>query len=210
VSTTWIWKPAGPTLYVDLDRTGTTALSVLVRTDNVAATTRLLQRAIAQTVPDAPEVAAEGLAAIVWRSEAERGFYVTAAATFALIAIAIAGVGTYTAVRRMVALRTKEFAIRMSLGAPPKKLQAGVLWNALAPVTVGIAAGLLSAVWLAGFATSLQHTSVIINVIMQTAPTVAPTAIVVTVGALLLSAIACWIPARHAASVDPAVLMKGT
>ena len=209
VSTTWIWQPEGPTLYVDLDRTGTTALSVLVRTHNVAATTRLLQRAIAQTVPDAPEVAAEGLAAIVWRSEAERRFYLVSAATFALAAVVIAGVGTYTAVQRMVALRTKEFAIRMSLGAAPNRLQADVLWNALTPVTVGIAAGLLSALWLARLAWSLQHVSLIINVVMRTAPNVAPTAIAVAVGALLLSAIACWLPARHAASVDPAVLMKG-
>lgn len=209
VSTTWIWTPAGPTLYVGLDQTGTSELSVLVRTHNVAATTRLLQRVIAQTVPDAPEVAAEDLAAIVWRSEAERGFYVASAATFALFAVVIAGVGTYTAVRRRVALRTKEFAIRMSLGAAPNRLQADVLWTALMPVTVGIAAGLLSALWLASLARSLQHVSLIVSVIMRTAPNVAPTAIAVAVGALLLSAIACWLPARHAASVDPAVLMKG-
>ncbi|MEX2271912.1 MAG: ABC transporter permease [Vicinamibacterales bacterium] len=210
VSTTWIWQPAGPTLYVGLDRTGTSELSVLVRTHNVAATTRLLPRVIAQTVPDAPEVAAEGLAAIVWRSEAERAFYVASAATFALVAVVIAGVGTYTAVRRMVALRTKEFAIRMSLGAAPNRLQADVLWTALIPVAVGIAGGLLGAVWLARLAESLQHVSVILNVIMRTAPNVAPTAVAVAVGAFLLSAIACWLPARHAASVDPAVLMKGT
>ena len=208
VSTTWIWQPAGPTLYVDLDRTGTTALSVLVRTQNVAATSQLLQRAIAQTVPDAPEVVAEGLAAIVWRSEAVRKFYVASAATLALVAVVIAGVGTYTAVRRMVALRIKEFAIRMSLGAEPRRLRADILWTALTPVTVGIAAGLLSALWFASLARSLQHVSLIINVIMRTAPSVAPTATAVGVGALLLSAIACWLPARHAASVDPAVLMK--
>ena len=208
VSTTWIWQPAGPTLYVNLDRTGAAELSVLVRAHNVAATPPLLQRAIAQAVPDAPEVAAERLSAIVWRSEAERGFYVASTATFALVAVAIAGVGIYTAVRRMVALRTKEFAIRMSLGAPPKKLQLDVLWNALTPVTVGIAAGLLSALWLATSIRSLQHASVIINVIVRTAPNVAPTAVVVAIGALLLSAIASWLPARHAASVDPSVLMK--
>jgi ABC-type antimicrobial peptide transport system permease subunit len=203
-----MWQPAGPTLYVDLDRTGTTNLSVLVRTDNVAATTGLLQRVLTRTVPDAPEVAAEGLAAIVWRSEAERGFYVATAATFALVAVVIATVGTYTAVRRRVALRTREFAIRMSLGAAPHRLQAAVLLNALTPVAVGIGAGLLGALWLATFARSLEHVSLIINVVMRTAPNVAPTAIAVAVGALLISAIACWLPARHAASVDPAVLMK--
>lgn len=209
VSTTWIWQRQGPTLYVGLDRTGTSELSVLVRAHNVAATTRLLQRVIAQTVPDAPEVAAESLSAIVWRSEAERAFYVASAVTFALVAVVIAGVGTYTAVRRMVALRTREFAIRMSLGAAPARLQADVLWTALTPVAVGIAAGLLSAAWLTRVAWSLQQGSVIINVIMRTAPNVALTALAVAVGAWLLSAIACWFPARHAASVDPAVLMKG-
>jgi putative ABC transport system permease protein len=209
VNTTWIWQPEGPTLYVGLDRTATTELSVLVRTPDVPSTTRLLQSVIAQRVPDAPEVAAEGLAAIVWRSEAERAFYVASAAAFSLVAVLIAGLGTYTAVRRRVALRTKEFAIRLSLGAAPGRLQADVLRNALTPVTIGIAAGLLSAWWLARLAMSLQHESVIINVIMRTVTNVGPTTIAVAVGALLLSALACWLPARHAASVDPAVLMKG-
>lgn len=208
VSTTWIWQPAGPTLYVGLDRTGTDQLSVLARTNDVGATTRLVQRVIAQTVPDAPEVAAEVLSAIVWRSEAERAFYLATAVTFALLAVVIAGVGTYTAVRRMVALRTKEFAIRMSLGAAPAKLHRDVLWTALMPVAMGIAAGLVSAVWLARFGGSLHQGSLIINVILRTAPNVALTALAVACGALLLSAIACWFPARHAASVDPAVLMK--
>ena len=65
------------------------------------------------------------------------------AAGFALVAVLIAGIGIYTAVRRRVALRTKEFAIRMSLGAEPARLQGNVVRNALKPVTVGIAAGLL-------------------------------------------------------------------
>jgi putative ABC transport system permease protein len=209
VSTTWIWQPEGPTLYVGLDRTGTDTLSVLVRTHNVAATTRVLPRVIAQTAPDAPEVAAESLAAIVWRSEAERRFYVATVAAFALIAVVIAAVGTYTAVRRRVALRTRELAIRMSLGAAPNRLQVDVLRKALAPVTIGIAAGLLGAWWFAGLAQSLRHASVIVSVIIRTAPNLAATALAVAVGALLLSAIACWLPARHAASVDPAVLLKG-
>lgn len=209
VSTTWIWTAGEPTLYVGLERTGTDDLSVLVRTQDEAATTRLLPRVIAQTVPEAPEVAAESLAAIVWRSEAEREFYVASAATFALVAVVIAGVGTYTAVRRMVALRTRESAIRMSLGAAPVKLQVEIVRRALVPVAVGVAAGLLGALWLAQIAASLRNASVIIGVIMRTAPDVTATATAIAAGASLLSAIACWLPARHAASVDPAVLLRG-
>jgi ABC-type lipoprotein release transport system permease subunit len=55
---------------------------------------------------------------------------------------------------------------------------------------------------------SLQE-SLIVNVIMRTVTNVAPATIAVAVGTLLLAAIACWLPARRAASVDPAVLMKG-
>ena len=124
------------------------------------------------------------------------------------VRIVIAGIGTYTAVRRMVALRTKEFAIRMSLGASPARLQAGALWNALIPVGAGVAGGLLGALWLGSVARSLQSTSVIIAVINRTAPAVTPTATAVAIGVLLLAAIACWLPARRIASVDPAVLMK--
>jgi ABC-type lipoprotein release transport system permease subunit len=49
---------------------------------------------------------------------------------------------------------------------------------------------------------------VIIAVINRTSPALIPTAGAVATGALLLAAIACWLPARRAASVDPAVLMK--
>ena len=73
---------------------------------------------------------------------------------------------------------------------------------------VGIAAGLLSAWWLGRWAMSLQE-SLIVNVIMRTVTNVAPTTIVVALGTLLLAVIASWLPARHAASVDPAMLMKG-
>ncbi|MBP6716296.1 MAG: ABC transporter permease, partial [Acidobacteria bacterium] len=209
VSTTWLWKAEGPTLYVDLDRRSTSQLSVLVRTRDVPKTTALLQSVIAHVVPDAPEVAAESLSALVWRSEAERRFYLVAAAAFALVAMMIAGVGTYTAVRRMVALRTKEFAIRMSLGAAPGRLQASALRTALMPVCAGVAGGLLAALWLGSVARSVQSTSVIIAVVNRTAPAVAPTATAVVLGVLLLAALACWLPARRIASVDPAVLMKG-
>ncbi len=208
VRTTWVWQREGPALYVGLDQVGSSELSVLVRTHNVPATTQLFQRVIAQTVPDAPEVAAESLAAIVWRSEAQRAFYVASAAGFALVAVLIAGIGIYTAVRRRVALRTKEFAIRMSLGAEPGRLQRDVVRHALRPVMVGIAAGLLSAWWLGHWAMSLQE-SLIVNVILRTVTNVAPTTIVVALGTFVLAAIACWLPARHAASVDPAMLMKG-
>lgn len=208
VRTTWIWQREGPTLYVGLERAESSDLSVLVRTHNVPATKQLLQRVIAQTVPDSPEVAAESLADIVWRSEAQRAFYVASAGGFALVAVLIAGIGTYTSVRRRVALRTKEFAIRMSLGAEPGRLQREVVRNALRPVMVGIAAGLLSAWWLGRWAMSLQE-SLIVNVIMRTVANVALTTIVVALGTLLLAVIACWLPARHAASVDPAMLMKG-
>ena len=109
----------------------------------------------------------------------------------------------------MVTLRTREFAIRMSLGVAPRKLQTDVLWTAFTPVAVGVGVGLLGAFWLATFAESLQDGSQIIRLILRTAPGLAPTALAVGAGALLLSGLACWLPARHAASVDPSVLLKG-
>jgi ABC-type lipoprotein release transport system permease subunit len=87
-------------------------------------------------------------------------------------------------------------------------LQGDVVRHALKPVMVGIGAGVLSTWWLARWAMSLQE-SLIVNVIMRTVTNVAPATIAVAVGTLLLAAVACWLPARHAASVDPAVLMKG-
>jgi len=209
VSTTWIWQPAEPTLYVGLGGTNTGSLSVLVRTYSFATTTQQLERVLAQKVPDAPEVTAEGLASIIWRSEGGRRFYLVSVGALAFVAIVIAGSGTYTAVRRMVALRTKEFAIRLSLGVAPKQLQLQVVLNAMTPVAVGILCCLMGALWLASWARSLKNVSLIIDVIFRTAPNVTMTAVGAAGAALVLAAFACWLPARQASATDPALLMKG-
>src|SRR5262249_41554888 len=72
VRSTWVWVPGSEGIYVDLTGRAASELAVVARTSNVARTTRLMQQAIPQAVPESPQVLPEHLTTIVWRAEAER------------------------------------------------------------------------------------------------------------------------------------------
>ena len=61
---------------------------------------------------------------------------------FSGIALLLAAFGVFSATAYSVRQRTKEFGIRMALGALPRRILAGVVWNAAKVTGVGCAAGL--------------------------------------------------------------------
>lgn len=131
---------------------------------------------------------------VVSATETSRRFNTVILAVFSSIALALALLGIYGMLAYSVSERTREIAIRMALGATREV----VLWNTLrAAVTLaaaGIAGGVAASLGLTRFLGSLLYA-------------VKPLDIGAIVGAaallLLCAAIAGWIPARRAASVDP-------
>jgi predicted permease len=111
----------------------------------------------------------------------------------AWLALALAAVGLYSVVSYAVVQRTNEFGIRMALGAQPSHVMRIVFRSTLGSVTGGIVAGLAL--------------TLVLNTILATwAGESSRDPIILLAGTLLLSfvsMIACAIPARHAATVDP-------
>jgi putative ABC transport system permease protein len=119
--------------------------------------------------------------------------------SFAAIALVLASVGIYGLVSYSVAQRTHEIGVRMALGAQRRQLTRHVVGGGLKLVLVGLAAGLLTACGLTRFLTSLLYGVRPID----------PATFAAVSGVLLAVALlACWLPARRAARVDPMVALR--
>ena len=116
---------------------------------------------------------------------------------FAWLAVALAAVGLYSVVSYTVAQRTNEFGIRMALGAQSGNLLRLVFSSALGTVGGGI---------LAGLALSVSFSAVIAKWAQGSVdPGILLAGVVVL---LVVSAIACVVPARRAALIDPMTALR--
>jgi putative ABC transport system permease protein len=118
---------------------------------------------------------------------------------FALVALLMAALGIYGVVAFVVSRRTREVGIRMALGARAADVLGLVLRQGMAPVLAGLAAGLALALSLGRLGSSL-----LFEVPPHDVATLAAAAAVLTAAALL----ACALPARRAARIDPAQALR--
>jgi putative ABC transport system permease protein len=117
---------------------------------------------------------------------------------FAVLALALAAVGLYGVMSYTVAQRTREIGIRVALGAQPGGVRRMVVREGMALAGVGVAIGLAGAVALSRLVKGL-----LFGVAATDPLTYAITPLLAAV-----ACIACWIPARRAARVDPLVALR--
>ncbi len=136
---------------------------------------------------------------VVGESLAAPRFRTVVVATLAAVAGALALVGVYGVLAFVVSMRTREMAVRVALGASRRQMVGGVLGRGLRLTGLGVLLGLGGA-----FASSRLLGSMLYGVTSLDLPTYAG------VCALLVSAaaLACWVPARRAADVDPVVSLR--
>jgi putative ABC transport system permease protein len=118
---------------------------------------------------------------------------------FAAFALAIAAVGLFGVLSYMVAQRSREIAVRSALGARPRDIIMMVVGQGLVVCAGGLVAGIAAALWLAR---SMQAFLYGIS-----AHDVA-TFVLVPILLLAVSAVACFVPARRAARLDPLKVLK--
>jgi putative ABC transport system permease protein len=118
---------------------------------------------------------------------------------FAASALLLALVGVYGVIAFGVSQRTQEFGVRLALGAAPVQLFAMVirtgLWLALIGVAIGIGVALAVA-------------RVLASLLYNTAPADAATLVLVAVIVSTTVLLACAIPARRAARLDPLTALR--
>jgi putative ABC transport system permease protein len=115
------------------------------------------------------------------------------------LALVLAAVGMYGVIAYHVTARTREVGIRMAVGAQPADVFGLVIGQGLRVTLVGIAIGLALSAMAARLLASLLYG------VSPTDPATWAAAVAVWLAVALL---ACWLPARRAARVEPVVALR--
>lgn len=118
---------------------------------------------------------------------------------FGVLGLLLAAVGTYGVMSYSVAQRTREIGIRMAIGAAGRDVIALLMRQGLTLVVVGIVLGLLGAYVAAQLLRAMLYGDGGFDLITFT---------LVPLVLLLVSALATWVPARRATTVDPAITLR--
>jgi len=139
----------------------------------------------------------------VSESVAQRRFSTLLLGLFAAIALALSAVGVYGVISYSVAQRTNEIGVRMALGAGSRDVIGMVLKEGMLLALIGAGVGTVVAIVLTRLMTGMLS-SLLFSV--RGADPVTFAGVAVLLGAVSL--IACYIPARRAAKVDPMVALR--
>src|SRR5262249_2137565 len=119
--------------------------------------------------------------------------------SFAVAALLLGAVGLYGVVSYAVAYRTRDIGLRIALGAMKIDVMRWVFSNGMQPVFIGLVVGLVGAVAAARALRSLLFGITPID----------PVSLGAAVLLLLLtSVVACYLPARRAAALDPTTALR--
>jgi predicted permease len=190
-------RSAIPAMYVPFDVTRFALAAMVIDADDTAASRDAVKRALTAS-PDARVV----IRSIEESRDAEVApfrFNATVVGAFALLTLALSIVGVYGVMSAVVGERTREYGIRLALGATRERVNRLVLRQALAPIALGSAGGLLLASWGSRSVASLLY---------GVAPMDTPSFVVAAAVVAMAGFGAALIPARRAGRVDPIVALK--
>lgn len=185
-------------VYVPLNQMpwfGSTSISVAIRTrPGAAGVAAALRDAVWSIDKDQPLHNLKPMKQVLSEAAAQRRFTLIVLSVFAALALLLTIVGLYGVLAYAVSRRRREFGIRMALGAQYGNVLRLILREGLRLAAMGLVAGLLGA---------LAVVRVMRDLLYGVAPTdpVTFAAIAFLLGAVAL--VACWVPARRAARVDP-------
>jgi putative ABC transport system permease protein len=189
-----------PEMYVPFAQSPAVWIEVVVR--SAGAPTQLangLRAAVAAIDPDETISTVHSMDELVSTSLAQPRFSSLLLTLFAGIALMLAAVGLYGVISYAVSQRTREIGIRMALGARPADIlrlmgTEGLRMTALG-LTLGIGGAFLATRWLSAL-------------LFEVTPHDAASFLALPMALGMVAAVACWIPARRAARVDPLVCLR--
>jgi len=189
-----------PTVYLPHTQLSIGLMTIVVRSEGdplsqVAGLTNVVRR----IDPEVPLADVRTMQAVVDATMARQRTVAVLLTAFALLALALAGVGVYGVMAYSVARRTQEIGVRMALGATPQSVFSLVLGHALRLVGAGVVIGLVAA----GALTRLLET-----LLFETEPldawTFAATAIVL----MAVATLASYVPARRGTRIAPVEALR--
>jgi putative ABC transport system permease protein len=189
-----------PAMYLPHHQAAYPALTLLVRTrDHATNVPSALKRELTALDPDQTLGTIRPMQTVLASSLARQRFSASLLGIFAMIALALSAVGIFGVMTAMVTQRTRELAVRLALGAHPRKVLQLVLSHGATLAGIGIAIGLFGA-----FALSRVVTGMLYDV----APTDPFNLFSVSLLLAAVALLACYIPARRATRLDPIITLR--
>jgi putative ABC transport system permease protein len=192
-------EPARPTVYVNLFQRPRPVMTVTMLSD---ADTRLVSSAARGILQELnPEIPAkfQTFQQIYSASLGSRRFNVILIGFFGITALLLAAAGVFGVMAYSVSRRTREFGVRVALGATTQDVLRMVLGQGMRTILIGVAIGIVGS-----FALTRAVSSLLFGV-TATDPVTFGAVTLLLIGVALL---ACYIPARRATKVDPVVALR--
>jgi predicted permease len=175
-------------------------MTLMVRTDaDPAALAAVIRNEVWAIDKDVPLADIQPLAQVVSESISRPRSTMLLLAVFAGVALLLGSIGIYGVIAYAVAQRTQEIGIRMALGASSRDVLRMVIGQGMRLILAGVALGIGGA---------LAATRALESLLFGVSATDALTFAVVALLLALVALLACWIPARRAAKVDPMVALR--
>jgi ABC-type antimicrobial peptide transport system permease subunit len=159
-----------------------------------------LRNAVASVNPDVPVANVTTLQSVYDHSLARTSFALVLLVISGGMALLLSVIGLYGVISYSASQRTREIGIRLALGAQ----LPGVTWMF---VRHGLVLSAIGAVW--GLAGGFALTRLMKSQLYEVSPADPLTYLCVSAGLMLASALASYLPARMAATVDPVTTLRG-
>ncbi len=158
-----------------------------------------VRRVVAELDKDLPVSRLLPMSNYVSEGMAQARFSLILMAALGGIALALAAVGIFGVISYAVSQRTKEFGIRMALGETPGQTRRSVVLQGMRWVLPSLALGLLA---------SLALSRLLAGLLFEVSPGDPLTLAGITLLLALVALFACYLPARRATLVDPAIALR--
>ena len=195
-------EPAGPYLFTTLDQNYLLTETLQVRTAGMPeSSAHEVLALVRELAPSLPVFDVQPMAQALKTMNGLLLFQIGAvlAASMGTMGLMLAVVGMYGVLSYATALRTHEIGIRVALGAQTGEVIRMILRQGVVIVAVGLAVGILAAVGMGRLVESL---------LVDVRGTDSLTYAVVCLSLACVALVACYIPARRAAKVDPMVALR--
>jgi ABC-type antimicrobial peptide transport system permease subunit len=156
-------------------------------------------RVIRQIDPLLPVASVRTLDEVFAESIARPRLTAAAMSVFAAAALLLAALGVYGIVAYSVSQRTREFGIRVALGARPSQIIGMVVGQNLRLVGIGLSIGIIAAI---------PATRLMRGLLFQIGPNDPATFVAIGVTLAAVAIVAAYLPARRGTQIDPVVTLK--
>ena len=191
--------PPQPTVYVNLFQRSFPAMTLTMLSDaDTQQVTSAAREILHQMNPDIPPQF-RTFSQVYSESLGSRRFNVTLIGFFAGIALTLAMAGVFGVMAYSVSRRTREIGVRVALGARSRDVISMVLRQGLRTVLIGVVVGI---------AGTLALTRTIQSLLFDVKATDPLTFVAMILLVISVALLACYIPARRAAKVDPMVALR--